>query len=155
EAIEPGRPLIIAEGEFDALLLGQDLHDLAAVVTLGSASSRPEGGILVDLVAAAPWYLALDRDEAGDKAAAGWPARAIRVRPPGAYKDWTEAAQARVDLRRWWSDRLAGTEAPALFAWDELSTWRWGPALQETEALYDAPTPTPIWNVEQSRSRHL
>ena len=46
--IEPGRPLVIVEGEFDALLLGQELRDLAAVVTLGSASSRPDPAILVD-----------------------------------------------------------------------------------------------------------
>jgi hypothetical protein len=141
EAVEPGRPLVVAEGEFDSLLLGQELRDLAAAVTLGSASSRPEGGILLDLMAAAPWYLALDRDEAGDKAAAGWPARAIRVRPPGAYKDWTEAAQARVNLRRWWSDRLEGTEAPALFTWDELAAWRWRPALQESEPADDGSDP--------------
>ncbi|MGO9597366.1 MAG: CHC2 zinc finger domain-containing protein [Isosphaeraceae bacterium] len=113
EAIEPGRPLVIAEGEFDALLLGQELHDLAAVVTLGSASSKPEPGIFADLMPAAPWFLALDGDEAGDKAASGWPPRAIRVRPPGAFKDWTKAAQAGVNLRRWWSDRLGGTDAPA------------------------------------------
>jgi hypothetical protein len=146
EAIEPGRPLVIAEGEFDALLLGQELHDLAAVVTLGSASSRPEGGILVDLMAAAPWYVALDDDAAGDKAASRWPARAIRVRPPGAYKDWSEAAQARVNLRRWWSDRLAGTEAPALFTWDELAAWRWGPATHENEV---AGSPDPYSDLER------
>ena len=94
-------------------MLGQELRDLAAVVTLGSASSKPEPSILVDLMSAAPWFLALDGDEAGDKSASGWPARAIRVRPPGSFKDWTEAARAGVDLRRWWSDRLAGIEAPA------------------------------------------
>jgi hypothetical protein len=26
----------------------------------------------------------------------------------------------QVNLRRWWSDRLGGTEAPALFTWPEL-----------------------------------
>jgi hypothetical protein len=35
--IRPGRPLVIVEGDFDALLLGQELGDLAAVVTLGGA----------------------------------------------------------------------------------------------------------------------
>ncbi len=29
---------------------------------------------------------------------------------PGSGKDWTEAAQAGVDLRRWWTDRLGGIE---------------------------------------------
>jgi hypothetical protein len=92
-------------------------------------------------MAAAPWFVALDHDPAGDKAAAGWPARAVRVRPPGAFKDWTDAAQAGVNLRRWWSDRLVGTEAPPLFTWDELAAFRWGPALHETETADDRPDP--------------
>jgi len=112
DAIEPGRPLVICEGELDALLLAQALGDLAVVVTLGSASTRPNPSTLGVMLAAAPWFIATDADEAGDKAASGWPARATRVRPPKG-KDWTEAAQAGIDLRRWWSDRLGGTEAPA------------------------------------------
>ena len=34
-----------------------------------------------------------------------------------------------VNLRRWWTDRLGGTEAPALSTWDELAARRWGPAV--------------------------
>ena len=108
EAIRPGVPLVIAEGEFDALLLGQELGELAAVVTLGSASARPEVGILGMMLAAPVWFLATDADDAGDKAASGWPARARRARPPAPDKDWTEALQSGVNLRRWWSDRLGG-----------------------------------------------
>jgi hypothetical protein len=126
--IQPGRPLVVVEGELDALLLGQELHSLAIVATLGSASCSPEPGTLVVMLAATPWFIATDADTAGEKAASRWPAHAIRVRPPGAFKDWTEAAQAGVNLRRWWSDRLRGTDAPALFTWEELATWRWGPA---------------------------
>ena len=97
-AIEPGAPLVIVEGEFDALLLGQEIGHLAAVVTLGSASSRPDVAVRSEMLAACPWYIATDADEAGDKAASGWPAVARRVRPPGAFKDWTEAAQAGVNF---------------------------------------------------------
>jgi hypothetical protein len=132
DVIKPGRPLVVAEGEFDCLLLAQELRELAAVVTLGgTGQSRSDSGILAELLPAAPWFLALDGDEAGEKAAAGWPARAVRVRPTGSFKDWTEAAQAGVKLRRWWSDRLAGIEAPPLFTWAELAAQRWGPALHE------------------------
>jgi hypothetical protein len=127
DAIEPGRPLVNVEGELDALLLGQELRDLAAVVTLGSASGKPDPGILANLLPAAPWFLALDGDTAGDKAADGWPARAVRVRPPEPFKDWTEAAQAGVNLRCWWLPRLGGTEA----LWSELAGWHWGPALND------------------------
>jgi hypothetical protein len=134
EAIRPGCPLVIVEGEFDALALGEALGELAAVVTLGSASARPEGAALGPMLTAPRWFVATDRDPAGDRAAAGWPGRARRVRPPEPYKDWTEAKAAGVNLRRWWSDILAGVERPELFTWDDLSRWpHWGGA--------DDPTP--------------
>jgi DNA primase len=102
--IRPGKPLVIVEGEFDALLLGQELADLAAVITLGSASARPEGSTYRAMLPAPVWFLATDADEAGDKAASGWPARAHRVRPPAPHKDWTDAHLAGIDLRRWWTE---------------------------------------------------
>jgi hypothetical protein len=140
EAIEPGRPLVIAEGEFDALLLGQELRDLAAVVTLGSASNRPDPTILGEMLAAAPWFIATDNDPAGDKAAGEWPARAVRIRPPKG-KDWTEAAQAGVNLRRWWSDRLAGTDAPALFPGDGLARYVFAVDSSGTAELVEGASP--------------
>jgi hypothetical protein len=84
------------------------------------------------MTAARRWFVATDGDEAGDKAAAGWPARARRVRPPGRFKDWTEAAQAGLDLARWWRDILAGVDRPPLFSWPELAGWRWGGADEAT-----------------------
>jgi hypothetical protein len=82
------------------------------------------------MLAAAPWFIATDADSAGDKAAAGWPAQARRVRPPEPFKDWSEAASSGVNLRCWWLPRLGGSEA----IWSELSTWRWGPALNDPTA---------------------
>jgi hypothetical protein len=120
EAIRPGMPLIIAEGEFDAILLGQELGDMAAVVTFGSSSmTRPDVPNLGLLLPCPVWFLATDRDGSGDGAAKDWP-RARRVRPPAPDKDWTEAAQSGVNLRRWWSDRLGGIENPERSTWDEL-----------------------------------
>ncbi len=139
EAIRPGRPLVIVEGEFDALALGEALGVLAAVVTLGSASARPEARALGVMLAAPRWFVATDRDPAGDKAAADWPARARRVRPPEPFKDWTEARSGGVDLARWWSEILAGTERPPLFTWDELARWRWGPAADDPSPGIDIP----------------
>ncbi|MGO8896767.1 MAG: CHC2 zinc finger domain-containing protein [Isosphaeraceae bacterium] len=101
--IEPGRPLVIVEGEFDALLLGQELRRApglpgwAAVVTLGSTSNRPDLDARSEMLAAPVWFVATDADGAGDKAALEWPARAIRIRPPDPFNDWTEAAQAGID----------------------------------------------------------
>ncbi len=98
------------------------------------------------MLAAALWFIATDADDAGVKAASGWPAVARRARPPGAFKDWTEAAQAGVNLRRWWLERIRGTEAPALFTWDELFSWRWGPAQHEQpEPPEDRPNPHALY----------
>ena len=85
EAVRPGRPLIIVEGELDRWLLAQELGELAGVVTLGSASARPTPDVLARLLAAAPWCVATDADPAGDGAAGPWLAfpRGRRVRPPG------------------------------------------------------------------------
>jgi hypothetical protein len=152
DAIEPGRPLIICEGELDALLLGQALGELAAVVTLGSASSRPDCRTLGVMLAAAPWYIATDADEAGDKAASGWPAVARRVRPPEGVKDWTETAQAGVNLRCWWLPRLGGTED----LWNELAGWRWGPARDDRpEAADSASDPCAVLEREAIQSETL
>ncbi len=124
DAIEAGRPLVICEGELDALLLGQALGELTAVVTLGSASSRPDPSTLGGMLAAAPWFIATDADEAGDKAASEWPARAIRVRPPEGVKDWTELWQAgRNSIRYQW-----GRYLPMSKPWEKLAAERWGPA---------------------------
>jgi hypothetical protein len=104
--------VVIVEGELDALLLGQELEGLASVLTLGSASSRPPECLLDDLHAALRLFIATDADPAGDRSAEGWPKRAIRVRPPAPYKDWTEAHADEIVLRRWWVQRLfAGSEA--------------------------------------------
>lgn len=112
ETIRPGLLLVMCEGELDALLLGQELAGLAAVVTLGPASViRPEPDILGMMLPAPIWFLATDADEAGDSAASGWPARAHRVRPPAPHNDWTEAALSGIDLRCWWIARLAAIAA--------------------------------------------
>jgi hypothetical protein len=124
--VRPGVPLIVTEGEFDALLLGQELGGSATVVTLGSASARLDPGILWLLAGGGPIFTAHDADEAGDRAAAGWPARAQRVRPPAPDNDWTEAARSGVNLARWWSDRLGGIQTPQRSTWEELARRRWG-----------------------------
>jgi DNA primase len=84
-----GKPLIICEGEFDCLLLAQQLPEVS-VITLGSASARTDPAVLSLMLRAPRWFVALDADPAGDSAATKFPARAIRVRPPEPDKDWGE-----------------------------------------------------------------
>jgi hypothetical protein len=121
--IRPGRPLVVTEGEFDALVLGQALGDAATVVTLGSASARPGPRTLLKMLVAPEWYIATDADKAGETAANGWPGRARRVAPPWLYKDWTEAALGDVALDRWSRDVFAGIETPELYTTEEQARW--------------------------------
>jgi hypothetical protein len=151
EAVRQGMPLVITEGELDALLLGQALGERAAAVTLGSATGgRDRDGIDPDilgvLLSAGRWYIATDADDAGDRAADAWALypRARRVRPPGPFKDWSEAGTdapgttgTALNLSRWWGDILAGCDAPPLFSWEELAGWRWGLAMGDPTPLPD------------------
>ena len=85
------------------------------------------------MLAAPTWYIATDADDACDNSAAGWPARARRVRPALPFKDWTEMKAAGVDLARWWREIMAGIDRPPLWTLDDLSRDRWGPALEDDE----------------------
>jgi hypothetical protein len=87
--IRPGVPLVVCEGEFDAMLLAQQLPE-ASVITLGSASARTDPRVLSSMLSAPRWFVALDADPAGDSAAAKFPDSAIRVRPPDPDNDLGE-----------------------------------------------------------------
>jgi hypothetical protein len=114
-AIWPGKPLIICEGEFDCLLLGQELPE-ASVITLGSASVRTDSAVLSRMLSAPRWFIALDADKAGDSAAAKFPGNTIRVRPPEPYKDWGEVhAGGFNQIRYHW-----GRYLPLSKSWAEL-----------------------------------
>ncbi len=136
-AIQSELPLVIAEGELDCLLLAQELNGLASVITLGSASEGPSIELLLALLPVTRRYIATDADTAGELSASRWldSARCRRVRPPGQFKGWTDLYLWGVNLRRWWQDLLSGDERPALFTWDELSRWRWGPALLDDDTV--------------------
>jgi DNA primase len=128
EVARPGLPLIVCEGEFDALLLGQELRRApglpgwAAVVTLGSASAKPDYSLLAAAVVASSCFVAFDSDVAGQKAAAAWPAGFRRVRLPEGAKDWTELhQQAPNGIRYVW-----GRYLPMSLPWEELAVLRWG-----------------------------
>ena len=111
ETIRPGRPVVITEGEFDALMLGQALGELAAVVTLGSASGRPAR------TSWPPWppprgTSPPTRTRPGTRPPPrGTPTLGRVASGPRSVKDWTEAgtdapgtAGTALNLPRWWGD---------------------------------------------------
>jgi hypothetical protein len=109
--IRVGRPLALVEGEFESLLLNQDLDGLLPAITLGGAGNRPMAAVLDAMLGASPWLVAGDADAAGEKSSEGWLARSDRcrrVRPPAPWKDWTDARRDGLDLRAFWADTLAG-----------------------------------------------
>jgi hypothetical protein len=137
EIIKPGRPAIIVEGELDALLLAQELAPLdVSVLTLGSASARPEAALLGALIVCPAWFLATDRDEAGDRAADAWPGRARRLRPPELIgqpcKDWTDCHLSGVPLLRVWTNILTPAASPP--PWEVLAAQTWGDATEGDDA---------------------
>ncbi len=125
-------PLIVVEGELDALLLGQELCGIANVITMGSASARSGLDLRWELAAATPIFAAHDADPAGDRAAGEWPAPAIRVKSP-VGKDWTDARRAGVDLRRWWIEEVFSLNGP--FASEERAAIRESDAGLTREAV--------------------
>ena len=126
--IRPGKPLIIAEGEFDCLLLAQQLPE-ASVITLGSASARTDPAVLSRMLTSPRWFVALDADAAGDSAASKFPARAIRVRPPDGDKDWTDVHRGGPNRIRYHWGRYLNTSQVR----EEPGSVRGGPVLEEEE----------------------
>ena len=45
--------------------------------------------------------------------------------------DRTEAKAGGVGLSRLWRDVQANIDRPRLFSWEDLSGWRWGPAVND------------------------
>ena len=109
--IQIGKPLIVCEGEFDQMLLSQELP--APVITLGSASMSRNRDVTDAMYRAPEWFIAMDADEAGVNASAEkFPAWATRVRPPAGFKDWTELWRFSPDrVRHHWSQHLDGIYA--------------------------------------------
>jgi DNA primase len=112
QEMRPGLPALIVEGEFDALLAWQELHDLVNVVTLGSAAESPDTLTIRSLLGCPLILLCYDNDAAGRMRAEVWRSLTPRARvcclPHG--KDITEFVVGGGDLRGWIESALAFTE---------------------------------------------
>jgi hypothetical protein len=106
-----GRPALVVEGEFDALLAVQEVGHLLDVVTVGSASVRRLPRPTRAALARSPWLLiATDHDRAGVEAARAWrelyPHKARRVLLPKG-KDFGEFITGGGDAAGWIAAELA------------------------------------------------
>lgn len=99
-----GRPLLLAEGERDAMLAWQELQDLVDVATLGGAGKRQLGRWRLWLQPYKRILGALDTDKAGQTGAEALQKelgkRFERVKVPH-EKDLTDFHAAGGDLRAW------------------------------------------------------
>jgi DNA primase len=103
ETIDGHDVVVLAEGEFDVMLLEQLCGDLVAVATLGGASKQITATTAEYLLGARVLFTLYDTDTAGEKGAAQVAAltmRARRLRVP-IGKDPTDFMQAGGDLRAW------------------------------------------------------
>lgn len=121
-----GVPVLLAEGEPDALLGQQELGYVVNVATVGGASQRPEPEALAALRACSHWLIASDYDGAGGKAAAALaglaPSRAVRLWLPHG-KDLGEFHLAGGNLLDWLRGEF------------RRLGWRWPLAHHETREI--------------------
>jgi hypothetical protein len=94
----------MVEGEFDAMLLKQQLgSDWVSIATGSATGARAQRWVLELSLAECVW-LAFDADQAGDTAASWWTqqlkGKARQLRPEKG-KDITEMVLAGVDLHQW------------------------------------------------------
>ena len=109
DTLVPGEPTILAEGEFDALLLWQEVGDLVGVATLGSCNRCVSARALRYLLGCPRLLVAYDVDAEGEKGAErlGQVSPCMqRIRPP-AGKDVTAFWQAGGRVRDWVRFELA------------------------------------------------
>ena len=100
----PGHPLLVLEGEFDAMLANRLLGDRFNVATWCSATSDPAKVHVPDEFKTVPWYLLFDADQAGRSAARAWreayPDARILAYPPG-VKDFGEMSRSQSLYNQW------------------------------------------------------
>lgn len=105
DGLAPDRPVVLVEGEIDALTLQQTAGDLAVAVATGSTGGARRAGWVAQLALASVVLVAFDADAngAGDQAAAWW-LRVLpngkRLRPVGG-KDVNAMHTAGIDVQAW------------------------------------------------------
>ena len=114
--LSPGRAAaVVVESELDALLLAQEVGDIATAIAMGNATGKPDKTTHEVLQAAEVILVALDADAAGMKAAWDfWPAtygEKARRWPTIGGKDVSDARLKGLDIRHWAVTGIFETEA--------------------------------------------
>lgn len=111
DGLTPDHPVVLVEGEIDALTVQQMAGDLAVAVATGSTGGGRRAGWVTQLALAPLVLIAFDNDEnlAGDLAATWWLGvlRNARRWRPVAGKDVNAMHTAGIDVRAWVQAGLA------------------------------------------------
>jgi DNA primase len=109
ESLVLTRPVILVEGELDALSIIQQAGDLIGVVSTGSTSGSRDATWLMKLINVSHVFVAFDSDEKGEEAAKYWldnlPNSSRWYTPTG--KDANDMLQQGVNIRLWVESALA------------------------------------------------
>jgi 5S rRNA maturation endonuclease (ribonuclease M5) len=116
DEIDAAKPILVVEGEFDAMLAQQELGEHITVITLGSATNHLAHRWHSRLADASVIYLALDADEAGQTAARNLLDRfssRCQILPLPAGKDITDYhVQYDGDVRAWYCSATSRAPFP-------------------------------------------
>jgi len=105
DRLTPEQPVLLLEGEFDALIVQQEVGDLVVAVATGGVTLGRQIKWVGRLIQMPQVLVAFDDDPAGDKAAGWWlkvlPHNAQRCRPLGAKDPNDMLIKAGLNLRQW------------------------------------------------------
>lgn len=100
---ESGRFVMIVESELDAILIDQVAGHITSIIAIGTSAAKPDRPATDRLNQASHITIALDNDEAGNKASAWWCENFKKsiINPVPEGKDPSGAYQAGVNLYEW------------------------------------------------------
>lgn len=129
----PGLPLLLAEGEWDAMIAWQELGWIANIATIGGTKGEPRIATLDSFAACPHWLLALHNDPAGNESAKQWAKRSqgksFRLMlPPNV--DLNDMHLGGMDLRDWLRKEY------------DLLDWPWPLRSDPGPSLQSHPIPT-------------
>lgn len=137
DGAQPGQPLMIVEGEFNALSANDIAGDILTAVSVGGASGRINPRWYPIIAGCSPLLAVFDEDEAGNAGADRLDlGRARRVYVPGA-KDINDLLRDNVEaLRAWLEGKVnAARRPPPDFAHPNLPPIDVAPTIKNEEPL--------------------